>query len=41
VNFLGDLGSTILGAAYAYRIQLALGAIVAVVAIAVVARRRG
>jgi hypothetical protein len=41
VNPPGDLGSAILGAAYTDRIQLALGAIVGVVAIATVARRRG
>jgi hypothetical protein len=41
VSFLGDLGSALFGAAYTYRIPLALAAIVVVVAVALVARRRG
>jgi hypothetical protein len=38
---IGDLGSAILGTAYALRVPLAIGTIVAVVVLAVVARRRG
>ena len=41
MTFIGDLGSAILGTAYALRVPLAIGAIVAVVVLAVVARRRG
>ena len=41
MEWLGDLGSAVLGAAYASRIPLTLGGIVAVVVLGVIARRRG
>jgi hypothetical protein len=41
MSLIGDLGSLILGTAYALRIPLAIAGIVAVVVLAVVARRRG
>jgi hypothetical protein len=41
VTLLGDVGSAILGAAYTYRIPLAVATAVALVAVALVARRRG
>ena len=41
MSFLGDLGSAILGAAYTYRIPLAIGAVILAIALAVVVRRRG
>jgi hypothetical protein len=41
MTFFGDLGSAIFGAAYTYRIALAVGAVLGVVAIAVIVRRRG
>jgi Electron transfer DM13 len=40
VSIPGDIGSALLGAAYTYRIPLAIGAVVIVAALAVVARRR-
>jgi hypothetical protein len=41
MSLIGDLGSVLLGTAYALRIPLAIAGIVAVVGLAVVARRRG
>jgi hypothetical protein len=41
MSFIGDLGSFILGTAYALRVPLAIAGIVAIVALAAVARRRG
>jgi hypothetical protein len=41
VSFLGELGSALFGAAYEYRIPIAIAAIVTVVAIGFVGRRRG
>jgi hypothetical protein len=41
VGVLGDLGSTLLGAAYTYRLLVAAAAILGVVIVATVARRRG
>lgn len=41
MSFIGDLGSFILGTAYALRVPLAIAEIVALVVLAAVARRRG
>ena len=41
MSFLGDLGSALFGAAYEYRILIAIASIVTVVAIGLVGRRRG
>jgi hypothetical protein len=41
MSFIGDLGSFILGTAYALRIPFAIAGIVALVVLAAVARRRG
>lgn len=41
MSFIGDLGSILLGAAYALRVPFAIAGIVALVVLAVVARRRG
>ena len=41
MSFLGDLGSALFGAAYEYRILLAIATIVTVVAIGLVGHRRG
>ena len=40
MNWLGDLGSAVLGAAYTYRIALAVASLVGVVILVVIARRR-
>jgi hypothetical protein len=40
-SFIGDLGSSVLGAAYAYRLPLAILSALVVVVVLVVARRRG
>lgn len=41
MSFIGDLGSLILGSAYALRVPFAIAGIVALVVLALVARRRG
>ena len=41
MSILGDLGSAVLGAAYTYRLVVALAGVFVVVALAIVARRRG
>ncbi len=41
MSFIGDLGSFILGTAYALRVPLAIAGIVALVVLAAIARRRG
>jgi electron transfer DM13 len=40
VNILGDLGSAVLGAAYSYRVVIAIAAVLVAVALAIFARRR-
>ena len=41
MQWLGDLGAAFFGALYDYRIPVALGSVVALVLVAIVARRRG
>lgn len=41
MSFIGDLGSFLLGTAYALRVPLAIAGVVALVVLAMVARRRG
>jgi len=41
VSFLGDLGSALFGAAYEYRLPLAVVAVIVAMAIGLLARRRG
>ncbi|HEY3165106.1 MAG TPA: DM13 domain-containing protein [Candidatus Limnocylindrales bacterium] len=41
MTWLGDLGSAVFGAAYTYRVALAVGSLVGAAVLAVVARRRG
>lgn len=41
MSILGDLGSAVLGAAYTYRLVVAIAGVIVMVALALVARRRG
>src|SRR5215207_7456085 len=41
MTWLGDLGSTILGVAYAFRVALAIVSVLVVVVVAILARRNG